>query len=151
MTPATWLPVLLLALGIGLVASGALRLKRLRASRDWPNTEGEVLVSTVNRRLTSPGGATGVSHIIYPRIVYRYTVDGHDYQGSVIELGGRFRMTASQAAERAREFPEGARVPVHYDPTRPERACLLRTGAGGVAHAVGGAALIVGALALLLA
>jgi hypothetical protein len=120
----------------------------VRRSGLWPSTLGEIVRSEVVR---TRGGAGGSGHSYYEaRIEYRYEVAGRAFTGTTIDLGGTVHTSAQgHATKRCAAYPAGVRTLVYYDPARPDRACLERTGAGplflgavGVAFAVVGFFLI---------
>jgi hypothetical protein len=58
---------------------------------------------------------------------YTYEVLGATYRSDRIEFGGLQISTDRENAMTVRAgYPEGARVPVFYDPKHPERAVLRR-------------------------
>jgi hypothetical protein len=116
----------------------------VRRSGAWPSTLGEVVRSEVVR---TQGGAWDSRQRTYEaRVEYRYEVAGREFRGTTIDLGGTVHTSLPRHAEkRCATYPVGIRTLVYYDPARPERACLERTGGGplffgavGVAFAVVG-------------
>jgi hypothetical protein len=101
----------------------------VRRSGFWPSTLGEIVRSEVVR---TRGGAWDSRHTYYEACVeYRYEAAGRTYTGTTIDLGGTVQRSLSgHAAKRCAAYPAGVRALVYYDPARPERACLERTGAG---------------------
>ncbi|MFQ5526967.1 MAG: DUF3592 domain-containing protein [Thermoanaerobaculia bacterium] len=96
-----------LALGLAILGWG-IRLRVSEASaRTWHVTRGEVMSF-------SWGHSDGVN---YPRVTYRYTVDGVAYQGNRILFGSRGLATL-------RERAVGDSVRVFYDPREPREAVL---------------------------
>jgi len=137
-------------LGAGLIACVWAMWKQLMVRRSglWPSTLGEIVRSEVVR---SRGGAWDSRHTTFEaRVEYRYEVSGRTFTGTTIDLGGTMHTSLSRhAAKRCASYPAGVRTLVYFDPARPERACLERTGAGpfflgavGVVFAVVGLALM---------
>jgi hypothetical protein len=88
-------------------------------AQGWPATEGEVVKSEVYRD----------RGVYYPRVEYRYLVEGSELTGSVVSFGGVFGTNFSKTPARSvvDHYPSGRQVLVYYDPRRPSRSCLERT------------------------
>jgi hypothetical protein len=103
----------------------------VRRSGTWPSTLGEVVRSEVVK--TRGGGWDSRNTFYEARVEYRYEVAGQAFTGRTIDLGGTVHTSLpGHAAKRCAAYPAGVRTLVHYDPERPERACLERTAAGPV-------------------
>jgi hypothetical protein len=108
-------------------------------SRRWPQVEGTIVVSDLQRSKDSEDG-----YSYRPEVSYRYTVDGNEIVGSRIRFGLRLETSWSAPAVRViQHYKVGARVPVRYDPNDPEE-CVLESGINGTVFA--GAALAVALL-----
>ena len=130
---------------------GLKRARAVYASRHWPVVQGEVISSTVRKRITGAGAHAPGIHPFLPEIVYRYRVDGQEYESQVLYMGGRIRQTMRQAHEDVARHPLGSIVEVRYAPENPQRACLKPSGnacwllaATGMGTAVVGALLLAG-------
>ena len=146
---STALDLAIFAGGLIAMAVGLKRARAVRASRHWPVVEGEVISSTVRKRITGAGAHAPGLHPFIPEIVYRYRVDGREYESQVLYLGGRIRQTMRQAHEEVARYPSGSIVDVRYAPENPERACLQPTGnACWLLAATGMIAAVVGMLLL---
>ena len=104
--------------------------QELKESRRWPSATGRITRSEVARQRT--GNIKGRSSTLYvPQIEYEYTVDRRLLRGSKVCLGGEMTTSSCNRAEtRCRTYPVGAAVDVHYDPIKPQDACLERTSEG---------------------
>lgn len=130
----------------GLVACVGALWKQLMVRRSglWPSTLGEIVRSEVVR--TRSGAWDSRNSSYEARVEYRYAVGGQSYTGTTIDLGGSMHTSLpGHARKRCAAYPAGVRTLVYYDPERPERACLERTGSGplflgavGVAFAAAG-------------
>lgn len=118
-------------LGAGLIACVWAMWKQLMVRRSglWPSTLGKIVRSEVVRMR---GGAWDSRHTSHEaHVEYRYEVSGRVFTGTTIDLGGTVHTSLSRhAAKCCASYPAGVRTLVYYDPARPERACLERTGAG---------------------
>jgi hypothetical protein len=93
--------------------------RKIRAAQDWPETEGQVLVSEVR----DEGGENGWR----AHVVYRYEVDGRVYENSRIAVAVEYGREGFQAQEElAARFPAGAPVTVYYNPQNPAEAALIK-------------------------
>jgi hypothetical protein len=89
-------------------------------ARSWASTRGVVLASTIQVR------RIGKSRSEIAVVVYRYEVNGKEYQRSVIRAGdrqGRIRLRGD-AREATARYPVGSIVTVDYDPANPSEAAL---------------------------
>lgn len=103
----------------------SLILGRFTEARDWP-----AVLGTVEELIlveTDTGGMVPGSHYRV-RAAYRYEVDGAVYYGSTLAVYDWVYRSEERAHVRLERegVRVGARVPVYYDPTAPERALLVR-------------------------
>jgi hypothetical protein len=117
-----WIPVIILALLAVATIAGFLHLQRraeARAERAqaWPITEGRILQSML---LKTAGRFA-------PVITYAYVVEGREYRRSRVRFGNYANLSREAAGDIVNRYPEGAAVPVRYDPDRPNLA-VLETG-----------------------
>lgn len=104
------------------------RLEEAWASAGWPTVEGTVVETRTTRK-------TGT------HVRYRYEVAGREYESDRVRLVEK--LWADGRSEVAARYPEGKRVPVAYDPARPERAVLEPgTSWGAVAKKFVGAGIV---------
>ena len=123
--------IFFLFLAVGLVIAGGPTIYYVSAwlraaeGRGWPTVEGRILSVGVEERVSrSSDGDRTVTH--YPRIVYAYRVGDRELRGKRVWLtGNQFYNDRYDAAEFARGYRVGQRVPVSVDPARPEDAALL--------------------------
>ena len=98
----------------------------LRA-RGWPQTVGRVLSSGVQIHSHSSGRG-GRIHSPYPYVVYRYQVNGQEFQNKRMHFGNVIGgLGATRSAAR---YPAGMTVPVFYNPQNPNEAVLEKRAAG---------------------
>lgn len=100
-------------LGILTLALGAYRIERVIRAKSWPITPGHVLFSKI-----TVGTSSGGNH--QTEVRYEYVLDGQRYVGSASLVAG-----LDEARALMRTYPAGNDVPVHYDPSRPERSLLV--------------------------
>ncbi len=117
----------------------------------WGTATGTVISSTVGVSRSSK------STTYYPYVVYRYTVDGHEYENDVLSKP-RTSIDNHAAVERhaARYCPD-AEIQVFYNPDNPSESFLERAGMSDYAFlifpllfAVAGAVMLVCGLRVLL-
>jgi hypothetical protein len=109
-------------------------------SHRWPNVEGTILVSDLQRLRDNDGG-----YIYRPEISYSYTVAGEDFVGSRVRFGTAFSLSWSAPAARVvQQYKVKSRVRVRYDVDNPQES-VLEPGMNGmvIAGAVIGAVLLV--------
>jgi hypothetical protein len=113
-----WLFGCLLALvGFKIAHTGYLYRRSLAKAREWPSTQGTITRSEVSRSETG---------VWYADVEYSYWVDGTAYSGSVVNIDGELRVgfTDRYAMEKARRYPQGSSVMVHFCREEPELAFL---------------------------
>ncbi|MEM9301875.1 MAG: DUF3592 domain-containing protein [Pseudomonadota bacterium] len=108
-------------------------------TRSWPLARGEVLTSGVTgqemaleaaQRRNSTGtnsavgGATGKSVSHWAAVTVAYEVDGVAYRTNRLSVAGNQFMFGFLARWAVEDFPEGATVPVSYNPQQPDDAVL---------------------------
>ena len=104
---------------------------------DWPTVQGVVQRTSVNHRTraavyagpltiwSQPGGYEVV-------VEYAYTVADHVHASDRWSFaGGEILSDEASAERRAKQFPEGAPVTVHYDPEDPATS-VIKCGDRGV-------------------
>ena len=109
--------------GVWLCLEGIGNIRRAAASAHWPKTEGSVTRS-VAVASTSHNRADRTSSISYSAdLEFRYLVNGASHATSLRHFGQLEGSTDSSEAELLRRrYPEGARVPIYYDPANPASA-----------------------------
>ena len=136
--------------GLALLAFATATMITASNSRTWPQAQGTMLVSAVDRKTSTardgPGRTSSTSTSYMPRVEYRYEVDGEAHTGTRLELLERGEGTRAKVAAKLEKFPQGAKVAVYYDPDDPAQS-VLKPGtpdAMGIAFLLGFVALLVG-------
>jgi hypothetical protein len=86
-------------------------------SPGWPHVTGTIVKSEIHVRRTK-----GTSH--FPSIVYKYKVNGVEYENNTIVFGQNGSGRKDEAREAVALYSVGKRVPVYYNPVFPRTACL---------------------------
>jgi len=97
--------------------------KKLSASRSWPSTTGNILVSTIETKWDSIGGSD-YTLITKPKVVYEYEVAGKTYRGNRLALVESNSSNPDAASKKIVPYVVGRQVTVYYDPQKPESATL---------------------------
>lgn len=87
-------------------------------SAGWPKTDGAIISSMATKR-----NANGVEWAV-PVVRYEYKVGPQSYLGRQINIQAEREMTLENAAHVLKPYPQGARVPVYYNPRNPGEAVL---------------------------
>ena len=103
--------------------------KKARSTLTWPTVPGRVESSTVIERTHRSKGAR--HYTFEPRIVYRYTVGGQEYESSRIAYGPPLSGSRGRAEALAKTYDPANEVTVHYDPSNPAEAVLDTAPGGG--------------------
>ncbi len=128
-----WLAALVFAgLGGFLVRKGLAYRGEAAAMSAWPAVEGEILDSSVRKRVDSGYDSADIARYI-PEVRYAYKIGGVAQEGTTIRVGlGDFGyVSEQQAREHVARYPAGARVAVRYDPENPKTAVLETGQVGG--------------------
>jgi len=111
------------AAGIFLLAWGGYEIRRAYESRSWPNTQGTVIASYIDKR--SHRDSNNHTRIVYtPKIRYQYQVEGKHYTCKRIAFGGESGGKRSKAKKVVDKYPSGKKVTVYYNPQDPKVAVL---------------------------
>lgn len=141
MVSGGWIVGLIFA-GFGgfLLRKGIAYRRSAEAMSAWQTVEGEVLESTVRKRVDRGYDSADITRYI-PDVRYAYKLGGIVREGATIRVGlGDFGyMSEQQAREHARRYPAGARVAVNCDPQNPDVAVLEAGQVGGGNKVVAGA------------
>lgn len=120
-------------------------LDNAKASEKWPAVDGVIEQSEV---VTSRGDDGDTMYAA--EVLYKYTVDGREYQSDNVYFGGDYRSSSSSGAyEVVNRYPVGDTVKVHYDPDKPENA-VLEPGVTWMSYLVYGIGLVFFIVGLLL-
>jgi uncharacterized protein DUF3592 len=135
-----WIVALIFAgLGGFLLRKGISYRRLAEAMSAWQTVEGEVLESTVRKRMDRGYDSADITRYI-PQVRYAYKLGGIAREGATIRVGlGDFGyMSEQQAREHAGRYPAGARVAVRCDPQNPDVAVLEAGQVGGGNKVVAG-------------
>src|SRR5688572_24059663 len=80
-----------------------------RKSRDWKRVKAEVTASDIDRD----------SGTYYPKIIYRYTINGRDYINDTYTFVGTGEMLKRSVVAVALQNPVGKQIDVFVDPDDP--------------------------------
>jgi uncharacterized protein DUF3592 len=108
--------VIAIAIGVALYIAQFRQGLRATASKRWPISSGTVIASALEK---SPDGRWRYRAAMQ----YRYRVAGKEYQSGRIFWGGNEGRQKHMASVIA-AYPQGCKVPVHYDPQDPSEAVI---------------------------
>ncbi|HEX3071102.1 MAG TPA: DUF3592 domain-containing protein [Thermoanaerobaculia bacterium] len=129
MNTEVFISVILIASGAaGLAWSGWFALSAVW-SREWPQAEGTIVVSDLQRSRDEGG------YMYRSEVTYVYTVAGHEHAGSRARFGDSLALSWSAPAVRVvQQYKVGSRVLVRYNPRDPDES-VLETGMNGFVFA----------------
>lgn len=112
-------PALLTLAGVSVTAIALHQLLLAVRSKRWPAVQGTVLGSRVDE-------VTGdEATLLHPIVRYRYTVNGQNYTGTRIRIGGPIPVSWPGPAVRlVSRYPAGHICQVYLNPADPSSACL---------------------------
>jgi hypothetical protein len=111
-------------IGLGIMAAGAMTYLKGNKVSGWATTQGQVVVSQINR-------STGSNMKFFGFVEYEYTVAGNIYRSKTVtpaELMGISDTTHQAATEKVAKYPAGKRIAVIYDPSDPQKSVLEKGG-----------------------
>lgn len=111
------------AAGIFLLAWGGYEIKRAYESRGWPNTQGSIISSHIDKQSRRDSNHRTRTYY-YPKVQYQYQVEGKHYTCNRIEFGGESGGKRSRAKKVVDSYPSGKKVKVYYHPQDPQVAVL---------------------------
>lgn len=113
---------------IGLAVHTHLRARRQAdAATAWPTAVGRITESRVEDSIETSGEGDAET-VWFARVAYAYSINGQRLTGTRIGYGVPTRHDTEAAARAlAARFPEGAEIPVRYDPANPAEAVLDAT------------------------
>ncbi|MCV9935949.1 DUF3592 domain-containing protein [Boseaceae bacterium BT-24-1] len=122
--PDADVPVTLFAALFGLAALlfFAAHRRYLSRANAWPVTQGEIVSSVVERRVSTENGRTRTTYL--PVVEFAYTVGGNRLHSRQVKLGLEVSGSESFAQKIVDRYQAGTKVDVHYDPQDPSNAAL---------------------------
>jgi len=112
----------LIVLGAGFSVWSWELIADARSSLGWPMTTGTVVQSEVASHDSHSDGKT--TRMYTAEVHYSYSVNGVRHTSDRVTPGDSSTSRASSKQEIVGRYPAGARVPVYYDPDRPQSALL---------------------------
>ncbi|OPX41020.1 MAG: hypothetical protein DRG82_01810 [Deltaproteobacteria bacterium] len=118
------LTLAMFASGIFLLAWGGYELKGAQESSNWPSTQGTIISSRVSKQTRRDSKTRRNVITYYPRVQFKYTVNGRPYTSNRIEFGGTSGGMERVAKRVVNRYPSGKKVNVYYNPKDPQYAIL---------------------------
>jgi len=117
--------VLCLTIGIGLIYLGIKDIVHTKASLNWPNTNGEVVSSSIKKSVSSGSSSRSATSLTFHAdIEYEYIVENQNYKNHRISYGDYGSSDESLAKELKNRYPVGKTVTVYYKPDDPSESVL---------------------------
>jgi hypothetical protein len=112
-------------MGLFLLLVGFVQHHQALAMQTWTSAPGTVLSAEI---YSYTQWKDGVQRRYYaPRVTYRYTVNGRQYEGDRLNLAGESAWNRPGLAERKlQKYPVDAPITVYYNPKAPAEAVLER-------------------------
>ncbi len=86
-----------------------------RKSRDWRRVKAEITASGIDRE----------SGTYYPKIIYRYAINGREYINDTYTFIGTGEMLKRNVISVALQNPVGKQIDVFVDPNDPSRSVIV--------------------------
>jgi hypothetical protein len=125
-TPYHIIILVLAALGVLLFIIYFLNLARVQASEGWLAVQGTITESWIDESITTDQDGSASSRYA-PKVRYRYTVMGTEYQGERIAFGPGRSGSRSSVEKVLAKYPKGSAALVYYNPEKPADAVLDRS------------------------
>lgn len=110
-----------LIFGLGIIGISIFKTYRMIDGSSWPETNGKIVRSATR---------IGINGTRWPDIQYQYWVNGLEYTGNRISLGGLWGLFGRYdwVYELVKLYSIGADVTVFYNPRNPKASCLRKEG-----------------------
>lgn len=106
--------------GVTMAGFGIHNIVQAHESRNWLSTDGSITFSDIERRSGSKGGSSYA-----PSVRYQYTIQGKQYEGSMVAIGLKHVSAGRSFAERIiKKYPQGKSLQVFYNPADPSESVL---------------------------
>ncbi|QIF01471.1 DUF3592 domain-containing protein [Roseimicrobium sp. ORNL1] len=113
--------LLFILAGLGLLVLGVVRYREGKASNSWTEVPAKVESADMGRTKNKTAGSRYHAHV-----TYTYEVQGVSYTSRRVGLAGQESGSENHAQSLLKQYPVGSTVKAYYDPTRPEKAVLIR-------------------------
>ena len=120
---------LLALIGIVALSNSILNIIRGLSTRTWIKTTAKINVSGIRRTTATSreSSENGFLPFYVPDIKYTYTVNETRLQGNKIKISeGWGSFSAAKFQKILAQFPQGASVPIWYNPKKPGEAVLMQ-------------------------
>jgi hypothetical protein len=131
-------------IGVAMLGTGVYRRIRISASQRWRQVDGTIVRCGVE---LDPGPD---SNGYMALVSYEYAVNGVAYTGSRVGFSEQFYVRRKNAEAVAARYPVGSRLPVYFDPAKPDDAVLERSYPDSIFLCVGGIVMLLLAVLVLL-
>jgi flagellar basal body-associated protein FliL len=145
---ASMLLAVLIIAGIALTWIGCYFIYKGYESRSWPQYQGKITASYVEKQRKRSSDTGSTSYDIYvARVKYSYRANGRSYTNDEIGFGGNEYTSKKKfkTEQYLNQFPVGKSVTVYYNPKKNKQS-VLRQGVTG-----GSLLILVGGIIFLLA
>lgn len=99
-----------------------------RESHDWPSVTGLVTASEVLDAPAQSGGLLQNIRDFRPRVSYRYTVQGREYESVRITFSDQKSSSYQRTKDFVDLYPLNGDAEVFYDPSDPAQSVLIQGG-----------------------
>ena len=109
----------LVALGLFMAIRAFVDWRRGLDSYKWPSTTGQIVESQIRKHFVPRIGSTSYS----ANVTYEYKVGREKHTSKRVHFGARFKEEGS-ALDLAYRYEDGRKVPVYYNPDKPQLSVL---------------------------
>jgi hypothetical protein len=105
--------------GLAAFILSMLAIRRAKASKSWPTTEGTITGTELESAYDDDGDLSGYT----PRVYYDYTIDGRTYSSGTYGISTG-KMNQARAEQVIAPFLAGQKVRVFYNPKNQHDAVI---------------------------
>ncbi|TCS36458.1 DUF3592 domain-containing protein [Reinekea marinisedimentorum] len=109
------LKLLMLGLWLIMVYRSYGNIVRSLSSKEWPSTTAKVVLSSFDR----------TQSLYEPKIIYRYSINGMQYDNDTYTHLGAFSTTKKTAIKISKNHPEGSNITIHVNPRAPQQSVIV--------------------------
>lgn len=124
-----FLSIVFVLTGLFVMYLGVKAIRRAQNTKAWTQTMGTITHSQLqqSRSVSYRNGRMSSNTMYNASVQYSYSVKGKKYEGHSIRASNEWTSSfTNRARKTVLQFPEGASVPVWYDPTMPGDSVLIQ-------------------------
>jgi len=112
--------IIFIVVGVAIFGLGINLYKKAKASETWPTVDGVVFSSEVSSYKDSKKNTRYSANVNYS-----YMIENKEYTSNDISMSEVTSSNVSSAEKICKQYPEGTKVKVFYNPENPDESLLI--------------------------